>query len=164
MLIIFYILALMVGIMSLFLLLPYWVYFLIAAITLFTKGQINYLVVICVILGILKLVNKNKGPKFNFKRTYYYDNSDFFNQFKYRSNYDKQYYNTFENIKTESEYEKACVILGVSPNSSMEEKKKRYLQLLKKYHPDINHTDEAVEKTKEINDAWDIIQKYQGQQ
>lgn len=143
-------------VISLLFLMPYWVYLLIAAGIFLTKGKITYLSILCIILGIAKLVNKNKEPHFTFKRTYYYD-SDFFNEFKHNN----RYRNTYENWQYNDEYDKACNILGVNKNDSMEEKKKSYLKLLKKYHPDINRTEEAVEKSKEINDAWDIIQKYE---
>ena len=54
-------------------------------------------------------------------------------------------------------------ILGISPNASDEEVKKAYRNLAMKYHPD-NYADNplsdlAEEKMKEINEAYDQIQK-----
>lgn len=159
--IILFIWILIVGIFSVFFLLPYWAYLFIAAFIFFTTDNINFMVVLCLVLGIIKFINRKKGSNFKFKRTYYYyDNREFFNQFKYRNSYNSQ----FSHMQTESEYDRACKVLGVDKESSMDEKKRKYLQLLKKYHPDINHTTEAAEKTKEINDAWDIIQKYQNEE
>ncbi len=54
-------------------------------------------------------------------------------------------------------------ILGVSPNASDDEIKKAYKALVKKYHPDkyrdSDLADLATEKMKEINAAYDEIQK-----
>ena len=54
-------------------------------------------------------------------------------------------------------------VLGVSRNASDEEIKKAYRQLSRKYHPDANinnpHKEEAEEKFKEIQQAYDQIMK-----
>lgn len=54
-------------------------------------------------------------------------------------------------------------VLGVSPNSTEEEVKKAYRELVRKYHPDNYHdnplADLAQEKMKEINEAYDTISK-----
>ena len=54
-------------------------------------------------------------------------------------------------------------VLGVSENATPEEIRAAYLALVKKYHPD-RYKDNplkelANEKLKEINEAYDIIQK-----
>lgn len=54
-------------------------------------------------------------------------------------------------------------VLGVREGSSIEEIKKAYKELVRKYHPDQyqNHplSDLAEEKLKEINEAYDVIMK-----
>ncbi len=54
-------------------------------------------------------------------------------------------------------------VLNVSPSASDEEVKKAYRDLARKYHPDNYHdnplADLAQEKMKEINEAYDQIQK-----
>ena len=54
-------------------------------------------------------------------------------------------------------------VLGVSPNASDEEIKKAYRELARKYHPDNYQNnplaDLAEEKMKEINEAYDAINK-----
>ena len=58
-------------------------------------------------------------------------------------------------------------VLGVREGSSIEEVKKAYKELVRKYHPDQyqNHplSDLAEEKLKEINEAYDVLMKqYEG--
>lgn len=47
--------------------------------------------------------------------------------------------------------------LGVSQNASIDDIKKAYRRLARKYHPDINKEKEAEEKFKEINAAYEIL-------
>ena len=55
-------------------------------------------------------------------------------------------------------------VLGISPNATDEEVKNAYRNLARKYHPD-NYTadnplaDLATEKMKEVNEAYDMIQR-----
>ena len=47
--------------------------------------------------------------------------------------------------------------LGVSENSSADEIKKAYRKLARKYHPDVNKDESAIEKFKEINAAYEVL-------
>lgn len=47
--------------------------------------------------------------------------------------------------------------LGVTESASAEEIKKSYRKLARKYHPDINKDESAVDKFKEINAAYEVL-------
>ena len=49
-------------------------------------------------------------------------------------------------------------ILGVSKTASTEQIRRRYRQLARKYHPDLNHGDKKVEQLfKEVNEAQEVL-------
>lgn len=48
-------------------------------------------------------------------------------------------------------------VLGVDKNASEDEIKSAYRRLAKKYHPDLNKTEEAAEKFKDINEAYECL-------
>ncbi len=54
--------------------------------------------------------------------------------------------------------------LGVSENASADEIKKAYRKLARKYHPDINKEESAVDKFKEINAAYEVLSDAQKKQ
>ena len=47
--------------------------------------------------------------------------------------------------------------LEIDPNSSLQEIKKSYRRLARKYHPDKCRDDDAVKKFQEINYAYEIL-------
>ena len=47
--------------------------------------------------------------------------------------------------------------LGVSENASADEIKKAYRKLARKYHPDVNKDEAAIDKFKEINAAYEVL-------
>jgi molecular chaperone DnaJ len=48
-------------------------------------------------------------------------------------------------------------VLGVAKNASESELKKAFRNLARQYHPDVNKNEDAVEKFKEINEAYQIL-------
>ncbi|WP_309496122.1 DnaJ C-terminal domain-containing protein [Sulfurovum sp.] len=54
--------------------------------------------------------------------------------------------------------------LGVSENATADEIKKAYRKLARKYHPDINKEESAVDKFKEINAAYEVLSDTQKKQ
>ena len=48
-------------------------------------------------------------------------------------------------------------VLGVSKTATQDEVKSAYRQLVKKYHPDLNHSPDAPEKFKEVQEAYDTL-------
>lgn len=132
----------------LFLALPFWIYFLIALLIYISKRNfIDYRIIFLVILGIYKLIKRDRGFKFYYKQDFSHD----YNQ-KY------EYYNP--NTTNDSEYEKACSYFGITSDMSEEEKKRKYKEFAKKYHPDVNKSPDASEKMKEINKYWNIIKEH----
>lgn len=69
-----------------------------------------------------------------------------------------------------SDYESALRLLGVSNNTAPEDITKAYKKLIRKYHPDLargkglpeNMVSVYENKTKEINEAYDLIRKQRG--
>ena len=47
--------------------------------------------------------------------------------------------------------------LGISQNATIDEIKKAYRALVRKYHPDINSAKDATKKTQAINAAYEIL-------
>ncbi|MBQ0105584.1 MAG: molecular chaperone DnaJ [Armatimonadetes bacterium] len=48
-------------------------------------------------------------------------------------------------------------VLGIGKNASQAEIKKAFRTLARKYHPDVNKTEEAEQKFKEINEAYEVL-------
>jgi len=55
--------------------------------------------------------------------------------------------------------QEAYSVLGIPPTSSEDDAKKKYRDLTKKYHPDVNKEPGAEDKFKQINQAYETIKK-----
>jgi curved DNA-binding protein len=55
------------------------------------------------------------------------------------------------------EYKDYYQALGVDKTASAEDIKKAYRKLVRKYHPDVSKLEDADSKTKEINEAYDVL-------
>lgn len=64
-------------------------------------------------------------------------------------------YNPYQDFVTQ--YKKACDTLEVSYDTDIYEVKLNYRKLAKKYHPDINKEPDAVEKFKEVSNAYEFL-------
>ena len=47
--------------------------------------------------------------------------------------------------------------LGLTKSASKDEIRKAYRKLSKKYHPDLNKADDAVDKFKEVTEAYEVL-------
>ena len=65
-------------------------------------------------------------------------------------------------LQEDDEVGESCHILGVDRSDSIEEIKKKYLELSKKYHPDNKRTG-SNEKMKDINWAYGIMSQFKGE-
>lgn len=112
-----------------------------------------------IIIGFLiyNFKKKLRENRFNFK----FDNSHFqngqnfnFNDFR---NFNQSDFRGFSNTPRFDEVQKAKDFFGFTTSPTKEEIKKRYKELAKVYHPDINNGDD--EKMKELNHYRDVLMK-----
>ena len=112
-----------------------------------------------VIIGFLiyNFKKKMRANSFSFK----FDSSQFqngqnfnFNEFR---NFNQSDFKGFANAPRVDEVQKAKDFFGFTHSPSKEEIKKRYKELARKYHPDINNGDDV--KMKELNHYRDILMK-----
>lgn len=106
---------------------------------------------------IYKFKKKMRTNSYNFK----FDSSHFqngqnfnFNEFR---NFNQSDFQGFANAPRFDEVAKAKEFFGFTHTPSKEEIKKRYKELARKYHPDINNGDDV--KMKELNHYRDILMK-----
>ena len=111
------------------------------------------------IIGFIVYNFKKKMRANNF--SFRFDSSQFQNgqnfDFKDFRNFNNSGFQGFANAPRFDEVQKAKDFFGFTSSPTKEEIKKRYKELAKKYHPDINNGDD--EKMKELNHYRDVLIK-----
>ncbi len=103
-----------------------------------------------------KLKKMSNGFKFTYTQNDFRQNSNFdFKDFDF-NNFNQQ----FAQKPAFNEVEKAKEFFGFTHTPTKEEIKKRYKELAKKYHPDINNSDDTL--MQELNHYKDVLLKYVG--
>lgn len=103
-----------------------------------------------------KLKRMSNGFKFTYTQNDFRQNSNFdFKDFDF-NNFNQQ----FAQKPAFNEVEKAKDFFGFTHTPTKEEIKKRYKELAKKYHPDINNSDDTL--MQELNHYKDVLLKYVG--
>lgn len=121
----------------------------------------TFLMIIGVILVIGYLIVYNLKKKMRTSGFHFKFNGQDFGQgsngnFNY-NNFNANDFNNFANQPRYDEVQKAKDFFGFTHEPTKEEIKKRYKELARKYHPDIN--DGADDKMKELNHYRDILIK-----
>ena len=112
-----------------------------------------------VVVGFLiyNFKKKMRANSFSFKfdSTNFQNGQNFnFNDFK---NFNQRDFQGFANATRFDEVQKAKDFFGFTQTPTKEEIKKRYKELARKYHPDINNGDDV--KMKELNHFRDVLMK-----
>lgn len=58
------------------------------------------------------------------------------------------------------DYNHAIKLFGLDNSFTLEELKRKYKELLKKYHPDNNSSKDASQKTNEVINAYNLLKNY----
>ena len=112
-------------------------------------------VVIATLIYNFKKKLRENSFKFKFDSTNFQNGQNFnFNDFR---NFNQSDFNGFANAPRFDEVQKAKDFFGFTTSPSKEEIKKRYKELAKIYHPDINNGDDEI--MKELNHYRDILIK-----
>lgn len=115
---------------------------------------IFFVIIAFLIYNFRKKMRAN-SYRFKFDSTNFQNGQSFnFNDFK---NFNQSDFQGFANAPRFDEVAKAKEFFGFTHTPSKEEIKKRYKELARKYHPDINNGDD--EKMKELNHYRDVLIK-----
>ncbi len=114
-----------------------------------------FFVIIAFLVYNFRKKMKANSYRFRFDSSHFQNGQNFnFNDFR---NFNQSDFQGFANAPRFDEVAKAKEFFGFTSSPSKEEIKKRYKELAKKYHPDIN--DGNDEKMKELNHYRDILMK-----
>ncbi|WP_228144693.1 MULTISPECIES: DnaJ domain-containing protein [Arcobacteraceae] len=115
---------------------------------------------VILILGFFFIYNlkkkmKTSGFNFQFKQGAGFNPNDFqnFNN----SGFNNSNFNGFNNAPRFDEVQKAKDFFGFTHSPTKEEIKKKYKELARKYHPDINDNDDSM--MKDLNNYRDVLMK-----
>ena len=114
-----------------------------------------FFVIIAFLVYNFRKKMKANSYRFRFDSSHFQNGQNFnFNDFR---NFNQSDFQGFANAPRFDEVAKAKEFFGFTSSPSKEEIKKRYKELARKYHPDIN--DGNDEKMKELNHYRDILMK-----
>ena len=112
-------------------------------------------VIIAFLIYNFKKKMKTSGFQFRFDNSSFQNGQNFnFNDFK---GFNQQDFSGFANAPRFDEVQKAKEFFGFTHSPTKEEIKKRYKELARKYHPDINEGNDT--KMKELNHYRDVLIK-----
>ena len=121
-------------------------------------GTFLMIIGVFLILGFMFIYNlkkkmKTSGFNFQFKQGANFNPNDFqnFNN----ANFNNSNFNGFANAPRVDEVQKAKEFFGLTGSPTKEEIKKRYKELARKYHPDINDHDDTM--MKDLNHYKDVL-------
>ncbi|APW65196.1 molecular chaperone DnaJ [Poseidonibacter parvus] len=123
-------------------------------------GTFLMIIGVILILGFFFIYNlkkkmKTSGFNFQFKQGAGFNPNDFqnFNN----SGFNNSNFNGFNNAPRFDEVQKAKDFFGFTHSPTKEEIKKKYKELARKYHPDINDNDDSM--MKDLNNYRDVLMK-----
>ena len=117
-----------------------------------------FFVIIAFLVYNFRKKMKANSYRFRFDSSHFQNGQNFnFNDFR---NFNQSDFQGFANAPRFDEVAKAKEFFGFTSSPSKEEIKKRYKELARKYHPDINDGDD--EKMKELNHFRDVLMKTVG--
>jgi len=115
----------------------------------------GFFLIVAFLIYKFKKKMRTNSYSFKFDSSHFQNGQNFnFNEFK---NFNQSDFKGFANAPRFDEVQKAKDFFGFTHSATKEEIKKRYKELARKYHPDINNGDDV--KMKELNHYRDVLMK-----